>query len=242
MKIGIIGYGKMGKAVEAQALRRGHTVCILPHKDLTRSEKFAGIDCAVDFSHASVAPGAVRDCLLAGKRVVSGTTGWNQQLEMVKTLCRTDHSALCWSPNFSVGMNILFYINGVLADIMNQFEGYTPRLLEIHHATKKDAPSGTAIAMADQVVNRIERTKKWELKSDQPESQHILTIDARREDEDVKGIHRMTYESEQDTISLRHHALSRDGFALGAVIAAEWLEGKTGFFTFEDVLNFTARP
>ncbi len=240
MKIGIIGYGKMGKAVETQALKRGHTVYRLPLPHPADSENFAIIDCVIDFSHADVAPGAISECLKAGKHVVSGTTGWNDQLEVAQNLCSEHDSAFCWAPNFSLGMHIMFYVNGLLADVMNKFEAYTPNLLEIHHTEKKDTPSGTAIAIAEQVVDRIDRTNKWKLKSDELEEQDTLIIDARRE-EDVKGIHRITYQSDQDTISLRHHALSREGFALGAVIAAEWMDGKKGIFTFEDILDFNTK-
>lgn len=230
----------MGRAVEAQALKRGHTVSQLRLPHPGQSDKFAEIDCAVDFSHADVALTAISECLMGGKHVVSGTTGWNDQLEVAKTLCQEQGGAFCWAPNFSLGMNITFYLNGVLADIMNHFDTYIPGLLEIHHSAKKDKPSGTAIAMADQVIERIDRIKKWNLESDKSGSQGLLTIDARRED-DVKGIHRIAYKSEIDTISLRHHALSRDGFALGAVMAAEWMEEKKGYFTFEDVLDFNTK-
>ena len=231
----------MGKAVEIIALERGHTVSILPLPHPGTSKEFSGIDCAIDFSHHEVALTAITECLAAGMRVVSGTTGWNRKLEDAKRICAEHHGTLCWSPNYSLGMNITLHINGLLADIMNQFDEYAPHLLEIHHKEKKDTPSGTAIAMANQVIDRIDRLNKWQIKTAKLVSKDTLPIDARRE-KDVKGIHRMTYESKHDTISLRHHALSRDGFALGAIIAAEWLEGKTGFFTFDDVLNFNTRP
>ncbi|RLD22106.1 MAG: 4-hydroxy-tetrahydrodipicolinate reductase [Bacteroidetes bacterium] len=241
MKIGIIGHGKMGKAVESQALKRGHTIFLLPLPSPTASVEFADIDCAIDFSHAKVALGAVTECLLAGKHIVSGTTGWNDHLIFVQNLCKELDGSFCWAPNFSPGMHIMMHLNGVLADIMDRFKAYTPNLLEIHHTAKKDSPSGTAIAIADQIVGKIDRMKQWKLKSDEAKTEGTLTIDARRE-KDVKGIHRVNYRSAQDTISLRHHALSREGFALGAVLAAEWMENKTGYFTFEDVLDFKTMP
>jgi len=240
MKIGIIGYGKMGKAVETQAVVKGHAVFILPYSDPAEHVDFAQIDCAIDFSHADVALNAITKCLMAGKLVVSGTTGWNQNLEEAKKLCERQNGAFFWAPNFSIGMNVMFYLNEVLADVMHQFDEYAPSILEIHHSEKKDVPSGTAIALAEQVIERIEHKEKWELKSKQPVFPDVLSIESHRE-ADVKGIHQITYQSEEDSISLRHNALSRDGFALGAVIAAEWLEGKTGYFTFEDMLDFTTR-
>ena len=163
MIIGIIGYGKMGQAVEKQSLTRGHSFILLSSLDPLRSHGFDAVDCVIDFSHADVAENAIRSCLKAGKPVVSGTTGWNDGVRSVGTLCEELEGAFCWSPNFSIGMQITFHLNRTLAKIMNDLEHYSPEILEVHHTDKKDAPSGTSIALADDVLFNIDRLSEWEL-------------------------------------------------------------------------------
>lgn len=239
MKLGIIGYGKMGKEVERQASIKDHSCVILSIPAIAEQLQKERIDCAIDFSHADVAIDAILTCLEAGISVVSGTTGWNERLPEVIASARKHETGFCWAPNFSLGMHITFHLNRVLADIMNRYPEYTPSMLEIHHTEKKDSPSGTAIALAGQIIERIDRIREWrETESDVPSD--TLPIEARREF-DVKGIHRVSYQGPHDTISIRHHALSRDGFAAGAVLAAEKLKGKIGYHAFEELLGFRAK-
>ncbi len=235
MIIGIIGYGKMGQAVEKQAVKRGHSFVLLSSLDPPRSHGFDSVDCVIDFSHASVADKAIRACLDKGVPVVSGTTGWNDRIPEVRDYCLGIGGTFCWSPNFSIGMQITFHLNRVLADIMQEHPQYKPEMLEVHHLEKKDAPSGTAIALAEDIVERLDRLRMWKLGTSDND---VISIEAKRE-ADVKGIHRVSYVSDADTISLRHHALSRDGFAQGSVYAAEQIYQKKGVFTFSDILNLS---
>lgn len=235
MIIGIIGYGKMGQAVEKQAVSRGHSFVLLSSLDPPRSHGFNSVECVIDFSHASVAENAIVSCLKHNIPVVSGTTGWNDRIEAVKAYCQEVNGTFCWSPNFSIGMQITFHINRIMADVMQGHAQYTPEILEIHHTEKKDSPSGTAIALADDIVERVDRIDGWNLDETNPD--HIR-IEAKRED-NVKGIHRVSYISEVDTLSLRHHALSRDGFALGAVYAAEQIHQESGVHSFATLLNLS---
>lgn len=234
MLFGLIGYGKMGQSVEKQAVARGHSTVVLDPPDFGALQD-ESCDCAIDFTHADYAPEAIVACFREGIPVVSGTTGWNAQLADVKAQCRRFKSAFCWAPNFSVGMQITFHINKVLAQIMERHGQYEPEILEIHHTSKKDSPSGTAIALAEDILREITRKSHW-VNHTAAESD-ILGVISQRE-ADIKGVHRIVYKGPHDTISLRHHALSRDGFALGAVLAAEWISGKTGVFEFPEILGF----
>lgn len=234
MHIGLFGYGKMGKAVEKQALIRAHTTVAL-NSDLSNTE---GVECVIDFSHADTSPHAVRALLENGIPVVSGTTGWNDAIPSTEQYCTAAKGAFLWSPNFSVGMHMMFFLNSQLAEIMNGHEGFQPEILEVHHTEKKDSPSGTAIALAHQMLEKLNNASGWVEGASSDSS--VIPIYAQRET-DVKGIHRVSYKSELETLSIRHHALSREGFALGAVLAAEWIQGKQGNFRFEDVLNFPRR-
>ena len=238
MHIGIIGYGKMGKAVEKHAVIKGHTVSILDSSTPWASPGFATVDCAIDFSDAAVAETAVSGCLERGTNVVSGTTGWVVDELRLASICSEHDVSFCWAPNFSIGMQIVFHLNKQLAEIMNRHNEFKAHILEIHHLQKRDAPSGTAIALGEQIVEHIDRLEKWQLVEEGAASAATsLPIDARRE-EDVKGIHRVSYTGPAESISLRHHALSRDGFALGAIYAAERLQGRVGQFTFDQLLDF----
>jgi 4-hydroxy-tetrahydrodipicolinate reductase len=235
MQIGISGYGKMGKAIERVALSRHHDIRIVPKgkpiSDLDQA------DCIIEFTRTEVAPGIVRECIDAGVPVISGTTGWASELESMRTYCLEHGGAMLWAPNFSIGMHITFALNKALAKMMDKRHEYDVAIHEIHHTEKKDAPSGTAIALADQIIGIVDRKTSWKLI---PEAGAVdpseLAIRADRIP-DVKGDHQIAWSGPDDTISIRHEAKSRDGFALGAVIAGEWIKGKTGVFTFEDVLR-----
>lgn len=225
----------MGKAVERIALERGHSVQIIsPRMDF--SDALKDWDCAIEFTHASVAPEVIRTCIRQGIPVVSGTTGWDGVRPDIELYCREKNGTMLWSPNFSIGMHIVFEINKTLAALMNARPEYEVEILETHHTEKKDKPSGTAIALANQIIERLDRKTHWELRADdRPEAEALEVISERIPD--VKGIHRVTYRGPYDIISLRHKALSRDAFALGAVLSAEWLTGKKGVFTFVDVIR-----
>lgn len=239
MRIGIAGYGKMGRAVERIAQERRHETVVLQRhgEDYTLQPD---IDCVIDFTHASATPLLIRQCICAGIPVVSGTTGWDAEQGEVFAFCKEKSGALLWSPNFSVGMHIVYELNRRLAQMMHSFPEYDVTILEAHHTEKKDKPSGTAIALAGQILSFLKRKTKWVLSNDPDTSDAedpTLHIYAERTP-DVKGIHRITYAGSHDVISLRHKALSRDAFAQGAVVAAEWLtEGRKGVFTFADVME-----
>jgi len=235
MQLGIFGYGKMGRAVERIANERGHVIRVL--SDTGNDLENGDLDCVIDFTDAAVAPGILRKCIDSGIPVVSGTTGWTPLLPEVQAYCRSHSGAMIWAPNFSVGMYITFAINRLLALMMEKRAEYNPSLVETHHTEKRDAPSGTAIALAEQIIETLSRKQGWTLADDPSSvSDDSLAIRARRT-ADVKGQHRVSYQGPHDIISLEHEALSRDGFALGAVIAAEWLARRTGVYTFDDVLS-----
>lgn len=235
MQVGIAGHGKMGKAVERIAEERGHGISVLP-LPLSDNGILSGIDCVIDFTHADVAPEIVRTCIDTGVPVVSGTTGWNAGIAEAYDYCREKGGAMLWAPNFSVGMHILFSLNEMLADVMEHRSEYEVSIYEAHHTEKKDAPSGTAIALASQIIDILSRKADWKLTGSGQQSDADLMIEAERIP-DVKGIHEVQYRGPHDILSIRHEALSRDGFALGAVLAAEWLAGKAGVFRFSDVLS-----
>jgi 4-hydroxy-tetrahydrodipicolinate reductase len=217
------------------ALDRKHDVIIVNSRDPI-GELTNELSCAIEFTNAEAAPNLIRTCVDKGIPVVSGTTGWDSERAMTQAYCLEHLGTMLWSPNFSVGMNIVFEINKQLAKLMNLRPEYDVEILESHHTEKKDKPSGTAIALANQVLGYLDRKKQWQLADDKAASDETLSIIAERVP-DVKGIHRVTYSGPHDIISIRHKALSRDAFALGAVIAAEWLVGReTGIFSFADVL------
>ncbi len=238
MKIALVGYGKMGHIIEKIALSRGHEIvaCIdIDNHDDIHSPAFASADVAIEFSRPESAVQNVLDCFDAGVPVVCGTTGWKDKLPEVKKSMQAKNGALCWSSNFSVGVNIFFALNKYLAKVMNNFPMYDVDMTETHHIHKLDAPSGTAITLAEGVIDNLERKSAWKL--DKASSPSDLAIKAIREGE-VPGIHTIHYGSPVDEITITHSAKSREGFALGAVIAAEFLAGKKGFFTTADVFKF----
>ena len=229
MKIALIGYGKMGKTIEQIALQRGHQIVSIIDINNTAdfdSEAFRSADVAIEFTTPATALGNYMRCFEANVPVVSGTTGWLSHLDEVKAKCEQEGKTFFYASNFSVGVNIFFALNRYLAKIMNGFPAYDVRMTEVHHIHKLDAPSGTAITLAEGILDNVERKERWTLETaEQPTD---LPIHAIREGE-VPGIHEIIYESEADTISIKHDAKIRAGFALGAVIAAEFTAGKKGY-------------
>ena len=238
MKIALIGYGKMGKTIEQIALQRGHQIVSIIDINNTAdfdSEAFRSADVAIEFTTPATALGNYMRCFEANVPVVSGTTGWLSHLDEVKAKCEQEGKTFFYASNFSVGVNIFFALNRYLAKIMNGFPAYDVRMTEVHHIHKLDAPSGTAITLAEGILDNVERKERWTLETaEQPTD---LPIHAIREGE-VPGIHEIIYESEADTISIKHDAKSRAGLALGAVIAAEFTAGKKGFLGMNDLFHF----
>ena len=237
MKIAIIGYGRMGKMIEETAVAKGHTVGLIidlnNQFDLT-AQNLAGHDVAIEFSTPSSACNNISVCFDAETPVVSGTTGWLDRMPEIKERCLREHHSLVYSSNFTIGVNILFHINRHLAKLISPFDQYKPRIEEIHHIKKLDAPSGTAISLAKDIISEIKGLQIWKL-TETSDSQ-TLPIKAVRAD-DIVGIHEVTYESDVDTISIRHSAKNRKGFVEGVFLAAEFILNKKGFFTLEDVLG-----
>ena len=238
MKIALIGYGKMGKIIEQVAIARGHEIVSkidVDNQDDFNSPAFKSADIAIEFTAPAVAIQNYRRSFASGVSVVSGTTGWTDKIEGVKSICNEKGLAFFWSSNFSLGVNVFFAINKYLAKIMNQFPNYNVEMTEIHHTQKLDAPSGTAITLAKDILENIDRKSAWELNDESTNDK--LAIYAIREGQ-VPGIHTIKYESNIDSISITHDAKSREGFALGAVLAAEFTRGKKGFFGMQDLFNF----
>lgn len=236
MKVALIGYGKMGHIIEQIARERGHEIVSIidvdNQADFT-SEAFKSADVAIEFSVPAVAIDNYRRAFAAGVPVVAGTTGWLEHLPEVKAACEAGQTFF-YASNFSLGVNIFFALNKYLAKIMNRFPAYDVKMVETHHIHKLDAPSGTAITLAEGLIENIDRKNNW-VEGREPVDGEI-GIQSVREGE-VPGIHTVIYESDVDTISITHDAKSRMGFALGAVVAAEFTCGKKGFLTMQDMLN-----
>jgi len=222
----------MGKTIEQIALQRGHEI-VLKVDENTKEYDITKADVAIDFSIPSVAFNNISNCLNNNVPVVSGTTGWLNKLNNAKELCNQKKGAFIYASNFSLGVNIFFELNEYLAKMMNNLKDYEISLEEIHHTKKLDAPSGTAITLAEGIIKNSAK-KSWKL--DVTNNNTELPIVAKRID-DVPGTHTVTYQSKVDTINIKHIAHNRDGFALGAVVAAEWLIGKNGTYTMKDVLG-----
>jgi len=239
LNILIIGYGKMGKEIDAVALSKGHQIVyrIDSLKDWNLLE-VNRVDVAIDFSMPEIAIENIHKCLDLKIPLVMGTTGWYNQLQEVEEEVKKRNAAFLWASNFSLGVNITFYLNQKLAKIMSEFNDYEAQIHEIHHTQKLDAPSGTAISLAKGILLNTSKYKSWKLiENEQTPQENSLPISYSREG-DIKGTHIISYENEIDKISLKHEAKSRKGFAVGAVLAAEWLKGKHGFFSISDVLGF----
>jgi 4-hydroxy-tetrahydrodipicolinate reductase len=238
MKIALIGYGKMGKTIERIALERGHeivSVIDVDNLDDFESDAFKSADVAIEFTVPQVALSNYRRAFASGVAVVSGTTGWTAELPALKKEIEAGGKTLFWSSNFSLGVNIFMAVNKYLASIMNQFPNYNVEMTEVHHTQKLDAPSGTAITLAEGVLANLDRKTTWVKETENSDNE--LAIKSIREGL-VPGIHTIRYESEVDSIEITHDAKSREGFALGAVVAAEFTAGKKGFLGMEDMLKF----
>jgi 4-hydroxy-tetrahydrodipicolinate reductase len=232
MKIALLGYGKMGQVIERIALDRGHEI-VLKKDENNTYDGLSNADVAIDFSVPAVAVSNISSCFHSHVPVISGTTGWLEHYDEMVALCKEKNGGFISSSNFSLGVNIFFELNEYLAKMMSKFKNYSVGMEEIHHTQKLDAPSGTAISLAKGVIENSLYTN-WTL--EKPEAMEIH-IDAKRIGT-VPGTHTVTYDSAIDAIEIRHTAHNREGFALGAVIAAEWIVGKQGVFTMKDVLEF----
>lgn len=237
MKIALIGYGKMGHAIERIARSRGHEIVAVidvdNHADIT-SDAFRSADVAIEFTTPATAFDNCCEAIRQGVPTVCGSTGWTDRLPEIERLVTELGGRFFWSSNFSLGVNIFFEINRRLAQMMNRFPAYTPSMKEIHHIHKLDHPSGTAVSLANDIVESLDRIDSWTEQAGIPAS---MLIEHQREGE-VPGTHIITWDSPVDTITLEHRAKSRDGFALGAVIAAEWLPAQTpGFHNMKELLT-----
>ena len=238
MNIAIIGYGKMGREIEKICRERGHNiVCTIDVNEEAKfeSDEFKSADVAIEFSSPESALNNYKRAFAANVPVVSGTTGWLDDIKVVRKACEEDGQTFFYASNFSLGVNILFAVNKYLANIMSDFPQYEVHVDETHHIHKLDAPSGTALTIAEGILQSLERKNQWKL--DEQSNTEDLRINAFRKGE-VPGIHTIKYESEVDSITLSHSAKSRKGFALGAVVAAEFTAHKKGFLGMEDLLPF----
>jgi len=231
MKIALVGYGKMGKIIDGIATSRGHEIVSRLNETPT-SENLKNPDVVIEFSNPEVAFQNIKTCLEQSIPVICGTTGWLTQKPEVERIAAANNTSFLYGSNFSLGVNLFFALNEKLADLMKNFGEYNVQLEEIHHTHKKDAPSGTAISLAEGIIRNNPNFSAWKLEETAADQIGIFAI---REDE-VPGTHSVFYRSDVDEIEVKHTAFSRDGFALGAVIAAEWIQGKTGNFTMNDVL------
>jgi 4-hydroxy-tetrahydrodipicolinate reductase len=231
MKIALLGYGKMGQVIEQIAIKRGHEI-VLKKDECNTFEGLSKADVAIDFSVPTAAIDNISSCFHAGVPVVSGTTGWLEKYDDMVTLCHEKKGAFISSSNFSLGVNLFFELNDYLAKMMARFEDYSIEMEEIHHTQKLDAPSGTAISLAKGIVANS-KYQNWTLEN--PATNEIA-ITAKRI-ADVPGTHTVSYKSDIDRIDITHTAHNREGFALGAIVAAEWLVGKQGVFSMKDVLG-----
>lgn len=236
MKIAIIGHGKMGKAIEARALKDGHEIVAIIDSEydwITHGKKLEAASVAIEFSEPRAAIENILKCIKIRLPVVCGTTGWDQYLTAMKAQCDANNASIFVAPNFSIGVNIFFMVNRYLASLMNKMEDYEIAVSETHHTQKLDAPSGTAIALADDLIKTIDRKQQWV--SGEAGSDEELPVVSHRIAE-VTGIHSVTYGSAHDEIEIRHTSKNREGFARGALLAASWLIGKKGFFNMEHLI------
>ncbi|WP_316791702.1 4-hydroxy-tetrahydrodipicolinate reductase [Pedobacter frigoris] len=245
MKIALLGYGKMGQIIERFALERGHEIVLKisidNREDLTTSN-LRKADVAIDFSSPDAAISNIYACFEANLPVVVGTTGWYGQLQEVKNECLSRNNSLLYGSNFSIGVNLFFHINKITARLMNNFPAYEVQVEEIHHTQKLDSPSGTAMTLAEGIIDNLDRKSEWvnELVGTPFEDvvkKEQLLIESHRI-ENIPGTHTVVYSSEVDEIELKHTAHNRSGFALGAIVAAEWLERKQGFYNVTDMFDF----
>ncbi|PWK73730.1 dihydrodipicolinate reductase [Mucilaginibacter oryzae] len=249
MKIALLGYGKMGKIIEKIALSRKHEIVLtIDHEtlhDLT-PENLQKADVVIEFTTPASVLDNIKHCFNAGVPVVVGTTGWYENLKEVKQLCEESGSSLLYASNFSVGVNVFFHVNKLLAKVMNRYPYYEVQVEEIHHTQKLDSPSGTAITIAEGIINNTDSKSEWvnvlttdDQEDDADVTPNQLLIESLRIDS-VPGTHTVIYDSEVDSIEFKHTAHNRNGFALGAVLAAEWLHDKKGFYSVEAMFDFNS--
>lgn len=239
MKIALLGYGKMGKAIERIAVERGHRIVLkvdIGNRDRVTDGQLKEADIAIDFSAPSVAVENYKWCFDNGVTVVSGTTGWLERWQEVVEYCGEKGCGFFYASNFSVGVNLFFRLNAYLARLMGGFNDYKAYIEETHHIHKLDAPSGTAITLAQEILDRHPAYGSWELVHGIPLPEDVLPVSAKREGE-IPGIHAVLYKSEVDQIEICHSAFSREGFARGAVLAAEFMQGKKGILGMKDMLK-----
>lgn len=238
LKIALIGYGKMGRMIEKIALEKGHSIAARIDRNSEDSEweQVAGSDVAIEFTSPDAAVENIKRCFRLNVPVVVGSTGWYAHLREIRELCLEQDKAMLTASNFSIGVNLFFHISKLLARAMDKLQAYNVSIEEIHHTQKLDAPSGTAISIAEGILSEIGRKHKWAL-SEQASDPADLSIHAIRRD-DVPGTHSVKYSSDIDDIEIIHTAHNRSGFASGAVMAAEWLSGKKGVYTMNDVIGF----
>ncbi|WP_293297650.1 4-hydroxy-tetrahydrodipicolinate reductase [Pedobacter sp. UBA4863] len=245
MKIALLGYGKMGQIIERFATERGHEIVLKIGIDNLNDftiENLKQADVAIDFSAPDAAVSNIYKCFEAKVPVVVGTTGWYGELQNIKNDCEQSNNTLLYGSNFSIGVNIFFHLNKVLAKLMNNYPAYDVQVEEIHHTQKLDSPSGTAMTLAEDIIEELDSKKEWVnelLGTPIPDklTNNQLLIESHRI-ENVPGTHTVVYGSEVDDIEIKHTAHSRTGFALGAVVAAEWLQNKRGFYSIADIFNF----
>lgn len=247
MNIALLGYGKMGRIIEKLAIERGHTIVLKIdafNKEELTTKNLRAADVAIDFSQPDSVLSNIDACFEAKVPIVVGTTGWYGNLQNVKNQCLSGNHSVLYASNFSIGVNVFFFVNKVLSKIMNRYPQYEVQVEEIHHVHKLDSPSGTAMTIAEGILDNLNRKKEWvnELIGKADESlitkPDQLLIESHRIEE-VPGTHTVIYSSEIDEIEFKHTAHSRAGFALGAVLSAEWLYTKTGFFTIDDMFDFS---
>lgn len=235
MRAVIIGYGKMGREIEKILIQRGHEVALIIDQDNTadlNAENLKTIDVAIEFTTPATAYDNIRRCLECGTAVVSGTTGWTSRLAELQELCREKGGAMFYASNYSIGVNLMFRLNRELARMMNAFNGYEVTIAETHHTEKKDSPSGTAVTLAEDIIARIDRKQGWV--NEPTTDKSLIGIESFRVGM-TPGDHSVTYTSEDDMLEIRHSIKNRRTLAQGAVIAAEFLCGKQGVFTMEDL-------
>jgi len=247
MKIALLGYGKMGRIIEKIATDRKHEIVLKissSNADELTTENLKKADIAIEFSTPSTVLSNIAACFEAGLPVVVGTTGWYDRMDEVKELCSENQGSILYGTNFSVGVNIFFHVNKVLAKLMNNYPYYDVQVEEIHHTQKLDAPSGTAITIAEGIIENMDAKDKWQsvliadnTDADDNVKNGELLIESYRIDS-VPGTHTVIYDSEVDSIEFKHTAHNRNGFALGAVLAIEWLKDKKGFHAVNDMFNF----
>jgi 4-hydroxy-tetrahydrodipicolinate reductase len=249
MKIALLGYGKMGKIIEKIAISRKHEIVLTIGtdnlQDLT-TENLQKADVVIEFSKPGVVLTNIEHCFTAGVPVVVGTTGWYDQLSQIKQQCEQSGNTLLYGSNFSVGVNVFFHVNRILAKMMNNYPYYDVQVEEIHHMQKLDAPSGTAITIAEGIIENLDSKSEWinvlttdDKNDDEQAAGNQLLIESMRIDS-VPGTHTVIYDSEVDTIEFKHTAHNRNGFALGAVLAAEWVHNKKGFYSVDAMFDFNS--